>query len=487
MSLTKALMSGAAITLIGAVASRATGLASAPILTRLLGPEPYGTVALLSTLVGLGGTLALFGRELGYARYGLQGDAETKARVEVYLWRSIIVSAVGFALAISFFWIWFQKGDNAISRSLGAYLALAILLSPTLSLALVRSRLRGQYVRAAVASFVAAIVGAAVSIGWALFVSTDAWALAAGLLTVPLVNLAILGMPSPLLLAQRSGLDRRRQREVLMLGISSVVTAPIYWALMSLDRWFLFASTDSGEVGAYAFAAQFGLLGVLVNSSLTATWIPEAGRAFEAEGLNALPSIAANCTRLIIALLIVWMGVSAIGGDMTRLLAPTSFHHGAVAIPWIAAGVFFYGIGWLFVASLFIRARMRFMTAAWILGGAVGVTLYAAFAPRFGLLGVAIAQATAFGVIALATWIASVRILAFPLPYLRLALGSTVALGSVCVLSPQWLSDPMQSLMAKAPVGALAAALVVALISPELLSTVSKRLGRRLQRIGRDT
>lgn len=385
-------------------------------MTRLLGPAPYGTVALLGTLVNLGATLALFGRELGYSRFGLQGDAGARRHVETHLWRSVLFSAAVLSIAFSLIWIFLKQTDDTNDQTLSIYIALGIIFSSALAMASVRRRLAGQYFRIAATSVIASILGICVSIGWALAISRDAWALAAGLLTTSVVNFVLLGAPNPLHLIKPSGLDRQRRMEVLSLGLSSVVTAPIYWVIMSADRWILNSYAGETEVGVYAFAAQFGLLGALINNGLMATWLTETNRTFEVHGTAALPSIGTNCTRLMTGLLVVWMAISAGGGDALRLLAPPPFHRGTILIPWIGAGVLLYGISSLFVASLFIRGRMRFMAIAWIVGGMAGITSYIVLAPRFGALGVAIGQAIAFALIALVTWIASLRVLAIPLP-----------------------------------------------------------------------
>jgi len=104
----------------------------------------------------------------------------------------------------------------------------------------------------------------------------------------------------------------------LLVGLPGVITAPVYWILSSLDRWFLQASADSATVGVYAVACTFGQLGLMVNSALLAIWLPEATRLHESGVEDSDRQLAKLITRLILLMAVVCLGASILGGDLLR-------------------------------------------------------------------------------------------------------------------------------------------------------------------------
>lgn len=68
-------------------ASKIFMLVSAPILTRELGPSPYGAVAILVTVTALAATVALVGQDMSYACFFFSGSSEEGRAVERFCWR----------------------------------------------------------------------------------------------------------------------------------------------------------------------------------------------------------------------------------------------------------------------------------------------------------------------------------------------------------------------------------------------------------------
>ncbi|MCC8995078.1 MAG: lipopolysaccharide biosynthesis protein [Candidatus Contendobacter sp.] len=455
------------MTLAGAGA-RLLSFVTVPVLSHLLGPGPYGVAALVGTLVSLGSMLALVGIDMAYARYYLQEDIAHRAAVERFCWRFAGVGALSMAVVVGWGWYgWGQRWLPDEYRMVAWYSFPAIVLSVAVVMATTRIRLAGNYRKLATTLIVAALVSMAINLGVALTWRADVWALLLGVLGASLTTLALLGLPAPSALLTRSNLPAETKRAIVSLGLAGSVTAPTYWVISSADRWFLAEYTNETTIGIYSMASSVALLGLMLNSGLTLTWFPEASRLYGEHSTAALAPLGRLWERLVVGLAVVWVAVAAAGGDVLRLLAAPQFHLGAVYIPWLAGGIFFYGLAGLANTAFFLESRMRYVAYFWVGGAVLSLCLNWALVPSFGSYGAAIAQCVSYGLIAVGILVASRKMLLIPVNWRRLGLCLLLALGVGISMSPAWIENPLLSLLGKFPVGVLVAVFLIWMIAPD--------------------
>jgi O-antigen/teichoic acid export membrane protein len=291
------------------------------------------------------------------------------------------------------------------------------------------------------------------------------------------------GVPSPRELLRPSGLTREQRRLVIGLGLPGAGTALMYWVLSSADRWVIAAYLPQSVLGAYAFAANLGMMGLMLNSAIMMVWFPEASRTYEADRAGAPAVLGRLWSRMVALLALVWLAVAMGGGDVLRLLADPRFHGGAVYVPWIAGSVFFYGVAALAATGLVLNNDMRPVALWWIAGIAVSAAMNLALVPRIGAVAAAAAMCTAFATIAVGVMWTSERWLPLRIGWGRLlpVLAGIAAAGVVG--APAWLPSPAASLAVKLPVGMAAVAVVVRLVAPDWFArgagAAASVLGRR--------
>lgn len=479
MTLAKQVIGGTSLITLAGVVSRLLSFITLPVLTPLLGPEPYGMAALVGTLVALGSTLALLGIDLPYTRFFLQEDTVTRLFVERFCWRFALIGSVSYALLIGIGWYFFgHYWLPSHYQIVAVYSLLAIILSVAVTMATVRVRLAGHYHKVALAVISAAAVSVLVSLGVAIFWRPDVWALLSGILGASFTTLVLLGIPDRAVFLKRSDLSPKTKRAVISMGLSASFMAFMYWVISSTDRWFLAEYRDVAVIGIYSMASNIALLGLLLNSSLTLTWYPEASRVYGSHASSALAPLGRLWERLVIGLAVGWIAISAAGGDVLRLLAAPEFHPGAAYIPWLAGGVFFYGLAGLANTAFFLEDKMRYVAWFWIAGGVLSPCLNLLLVPRLGAQGAAIVQCASYGVVAVGILAASRRILPLPVAWLRLTLGLLVALSAGILMGPGWLESPLLSLLGKFPVGLLVSALLLFVIAPDWFKRAFNRLHR---------
>jgi O-antigen/teichoic acid export membrane protein len=476
MSLAKQVIGGAAVVTVAGAGARLLAILTVPILSPLLGPVPYGVAALVGTVVSLASVLALLGIDMAYARFYLQEDEHKRSAVERFCWRFALTGSLITALVASCGWWWIGDQWLAEYRSIAAYSVIGIVLTVAAAMATTRIRLMGNYRRIAGALFVASVVSSALSIGLALLWRRDEWALLFGTVVGTVTTLLLLGLPNKSILLQPSQLPPETKRAVVTLGLAGSVTAPMYWVISSADRWFIGEYRSTAEIGIYSMAASVAMLGLMLNSSLTLSWFPEASRAYGEKGRAALPSLGRLWSRLVVGLAVVWLMVASAGGDILRLLAAPAFHEGAKYIIWLAGGVFFYGLASLANTALLLESRMRFAAYSWIAGALVCVLLNFVWVPHLGALGAAMAQCVSYGLIALSILIVSHRVLPMPIPIFRLGLALLITICTGVFMAPAWAANPAASLVFKLPVGLLAVMAILRVIAPDWYHRLHTRL-----------
>jgi O-antigen/teichoic acid export membrane protein len=455
------------ITLAGAV-GRLFSLFSAPILTALISPSEYGVVALVSTVVSLASTVGLCGVDFSYGRFwaGLQ-DSEHES-IERFCWRFAVASSLVFAASGSILWFTLLAAKIKSSPLLALMVGLGIVLSNATNMANIRARFQGAYWRLAAASIATAGLSALVTIALALCWRPDAWAILTGTWVGMMTGLAVLGTPRLHVLRSALPVDPQQQRKIFEFGFAGMTMAAMYWVTNSSDRWFIGVFRDQTELGLYSFGNNIGMLGLVLNSALTAAWFPEITRSYEGQmEFGAPQTLGREWARLVSTLLLVWLAVASAGGDVIRLLAHPQFHDSTHYVPWIAAGVFFHGVSSLANTGLWVSHKMKRSAYWWLAGASVSIALNMILVPVQGATGAAVTSCASYAFIAGGVLWSAQRSFPLQIPWRRLLASSALVLVASMPMTIPWHPSPLYSLYLKFPVGLVVSAIVLYASSPD--------------------
>ena len=143
------------------------------------------------------------------------------------------------------------------------------------------------------------------------------------------------------------------------------------------------------------------------------------------------------------------------------------FHAAAHYVPYIAGGVFFYGVLQLANAGLLLAKQLNWVAAWWLAGGVVCTLLNLALVPKYGGMGAAVTQSASFGLMCIGILTTSQAKVHLKLDATRLAAAILVILAAGAFLAPPWHGTAPLSLLMKMPVGAAVAIAVGWLIAPD--------------------
>lgn len=467
MTFARRLLSGTVqLTLSNAVV-RLLSIVTLPILTALLPPHAYGVASLVGTVISLVAVFALAGIDMSYSRAYHSSKPPSGTIVEHFCWRFAILMALLTAALAAFVW-WFISDDSSeLDQGLTVIIAIGIVATVGNTMALTRARLAGRYRAMAMTIVAGGIVGAMLSIGIAVWWRQDALALLLPMLLIYLLPMLMLGAPPIAALFKPSGMARDNAASLIKIGLAGVVTAPMYWLLSSSDRWFLQHYHGAEVVGIYSIGYSVAIVGMMVNSAVMSVWLPEAVREFEQDPEQARITLGRFMSRLVAAMAIIWLVVTAAGGDIVRLLANERFHAAADVVPYIAGGVFFCGILQLAKAGLLLANKLKWSVGWWFAGGLIGLLMNWVLVPRLGAVGAAITQCISFAFISVGVLISSQAVFRVQLEWSRLALAVAIVVTAGVVMGTPWHASALYSLFLKMPIGLAVTAVISWMMAPD--------------------
>ena len=454
-------------------AVRLLSLITMPILTSLLSPSAYGVAAMAATGVSLLSVFAIAGMDVSYVR-SFQSNAFADGNaVESYAWRFALAGGLTAGLVVTVSWGFLSRAFD-LPGYLIVFIAAGIVASVAQTMSLVKARLANRYAAISTSIVIAGIATAICSIAIAYFWRRDEFALVVAMLLTSLIPVAILGVPRLKQLFRPSGLSASERSKVLHVGLAAILSAPAYWIMSSSDRWFLAYFDGPGSVGIYSISYSVAIMGMMVNSAILPVWTTEAIREVEANSEQGAATLGKVAERFFAVLLIVWLAITAAGGDLISFLAAPDFHSAKVVIPFISLAVLFHGVIHIASGIFIITNKLRHTIWWWLSGSAICFILNLILIPQLGITGAAISQAVSFAFVAIGLMAGSSRFYSMDIRWSRLIIFGAVSVLSAFAMAPAWSSLPLVSLLMKIPVGLLVFLLGVRLFMPNILQLLRK-------------
>lgn len=216
------------------------------------------------------------------------------------------------------------------------------------------------------------------------------------------------------------------------------------------------------DIGVYSIGASFGLGLKLFLSAFEYAWAPFY---FETMGQpDAKRTFSGMTTYSLAVLVLLAAGLSAVSGDLVRLMTRPDFYAASRVIPWIAMGVTLQGVYLLTSIGLNITKHTEYYPVAAGVAAAVNVGANVVLIPRLGILGPAWSNVISYAVLAGLSLCFSQRF--YPIRYERARLAKVAGSGLACYFVAAHLLPPIHSAIA----GLLVRGTVVAVGLPLLLA-----------------
>lgn len=415
---------------VGLVALPFALLVATPMLARVLGPDGYGRVEVLTTILSAASVVAILGMDNGVARsyfdYGYDQPEERRIVVRTGFLAVLTLSAVlGLILALVALvlaqLLLSKPGASSVAATLAAFALLPFTNAVIMSREIFRlERSRRRYVAA---GLIQALVG----------VGAAAALVAAGAGPAGYFGGLILGSCVALAFCLRYGgffsrdrlIDRRELVTMLRYGAPLVPAALATWVIFALDRALLASMRGLFDVGYYGLASKVAAPLFIGMNAFVVAWIPfilsqPPARQLELRA-RALTAVAAAAgVGYVLVLLVAPSLVSLLGGP--RFAASVD------AVPGIALGWFGWGVAFVVATEFAVTRRTSVIAAGTVIAAVANVALNLALIPPFGFVGAAWATAGSFFLLALIYLVWERRTSPAPYRWLRLGVIAAVLL-----------------------------------------------------------
>ncbi len=171
-----------------------------------------------------------------------------------------------------------------------------------------------------------------------------------------------------------------------------------FYGMQYLDRVFLNELRTLGEVGIYSIGARLASLVNLFLMGFHAAWAPVIFKTFRDEGATQKFSNVFN--HYLFATLMILTTLSLFGEEILLLLTTEQFSPGYVVVPLLVGSAILASIAGYFTFGIQIKEKSSYRLAINIMAVFVNCGLNVLLIPRFGIVGAALATALSYGTLA---------------------------------------------------------------------------------------
>lgn len=455
-----------------------------PIYVQVLSAAQYGTVALLTTLVGLltmvfrlgmdGSLMRLHFDTSGRGRGYLYGSA-TLVTLAVAATGTIVLVAVGQLILdvlpgdIPFFPLGLLVLGTALVSSVG-FVPSAYFRATRQALNYAAFNLGGFVLTSGAILFFLLVIG------------LGATGVFAGQLLASAVMFAV-----AVIVVLRIGPMRVRRDAVdalLSIGLPLVPHGISAWALRLLDRWLigLFIGLPAAQalaaIGAYSLGYQIGSVVTLLVASFNQAWAPFF---YGIAHLERAPRLYRQMVTVVLAgCFVIAVGLAVLSREIVEVIARPGYEAAADVIAIVALGAVVYAFYTMFVTAVFVAKRTGRLALITFASVVVNVVLNVLLIPTIGISGAAWATVGSYAFFAVGTYLYGRGMYPISVDGGRLAIAAVGALLVVAASRALAPEDLLLAVVVHAGLAMLYAVGVLVLVLAPLRDVAS--LSRELRR-----
>ncbi len=187
--------------------------------------------------------------------------------------------------------------------------------------------------------------------------------------------------------------DNEKMKSMLIFSLPLVVGGLSYWALTTLDRFFLRALSGFDELGLYAVTLSIASAATVLATIFSTMWHPIVYR-WMSEGIQ-IEKIQSVIDYTLISVLTIWSFVGMFSWVINYLL-PSEYYEAKFILVACIAMPLLYMLSEATVVGVGITRRSVFSMFASVAALTVNLVLNYLMIPEYGAAGAAVASALAF-------------------------------------------------------------------------------------------
>lgn len=376
---------------IGGIIARAMGFFMLPVYTALFSPSQYGTIEMVSVIIGFLGAFTVMGTDSAQSYYFFSRNEDTYKReivtsvLQIRIVSGVIICTVvigGFSILDEFFL------KNSVNLTIFSIATMGMLLSCLMNQSTEVFRLQHKpwhYVGVTASNTLLTISGVVFFVV-VLDLGIEGYFLGAMVSSMicASVGLMILRSNIKLFLWKYTW-----WKKIIAFGLPLMPSGLIMWAMNTTDRWVLNYFGSSEFVGIYAIGAKFAMIITVGIEIFRQAWWPVIMEAVQtAEGKNLLRFVSKLYLGIGLALVVF---LTAISPFLLRIFISSVFFGGYKVVGLLSGASVLYGFFLISTVSIWKAEKTFWITIGIALGAFFNFVVAVVLVPVYLELGAAIA------------------------------------------------------------------------------------------------
>jgi O-antigen/teichoic acid export membrane protein len=408
----------------GNLLNRFVGFLMIPIYTRLLTPQDYGIIAMLTLFSSF--VVTFFNASINgsfmrfyFERYKKENVYGTSLMILLGISIISIIILLPISGAISM--LLFRSSEYSFFIKL-ITLTLAFQLIETLPMSLFRAR--QEPVKYIIFSTLQLALGLSLNIYLIAILRLGILGfLYSGLISSIVMVILLIAVTA---VKTKLSFSYRLLKKIIQFGAPLVFSSIIYFAYYNSDLVFLERYTSLSQVGLYQLASQFSsILITLVLVPFSLNWNATQYSIYEkGEAKKVFPRILTYFTS---ALVFIGLCTSLLINDMLKIVASKDFIAAASIVPILVLGVIIWSMKSPFYSAIDIKKKTKYYILLDILAFIIIIPLNYLLISKYGAYGAACSKLIAFTIIFLVAYLISYNLLRIKYEFKRIAVLFAVA------------------------------------------------------------
>jgi O-antigen/teichoic acid export membrane protein len=187
-------------------------------------------------------------------------------------------------------------------------------------------------------------------------------------------------------------------KKYLSFGLPKIADSVSYWAITSIDRYFIGFFWGMVFVGYYAPAYSIGTVLTLFLFPISFMLSATLPKSFDEDKIEEVKEYLSLSLKYFLSIIIpASFGLSVLSRQLLSIFSTEEIANAAHTVtPVIVASIFLYGITYFFVQILVLAKKTKTIAKIWAVGAALNFLLNMIFVPLSGIMGAAFATLTAY-------------------------------------------------------------------------------------------
>lgn len=367
-----------------------------PIITKILGAGDYGVWSQLKATMGFLVPFTFLGLHEALIRFLPVEEGKEEIKEGIY---SSLCLVLGMNLMVALFLIIFSNYVSdllKIGPEFVKLLAMTILFESLISIFLVVIRTLKKiacyfwFMAFKMLGETGLVIGA-ILLGYGLYGSV--WSL----LLIRIIIFIVLGI----YLLKKIGAkvpNFSLVKSYLVFGLPTIADSVSYWAITSIDRYFIGYFWGIVFVGYYAPAYSIGMLLTVFLVPLAFMLSVILPKLFDENKIGEVQDYLSNSLKYYLSIAIpAAFGLSILSKKLLMILSTQEIANAAfLVVPIVTVSILLYGISYFYSQILVLAKKTKIIALVWAIGAFLNIVLNIIFIPKFGIVAAALTTLSSY-------------------------------------------------------------------------------------------